>query len=1032
MWTTKPLSIPLLGLVRFPAVKTREEDYAALGLSSSDTDQLKYLKTAAWRGFLAKANKLPHISREQAIARLKLEFDVFVKTGTVGYISMIYDLLNWCDRQRIARGPARGSCAASFVFFCLGITKVDPIRFGLTFTRFISEARVKPKVIDGVVYADGKMVMDVDIDISFTERGRVIDYVRETYPGAVAGICNQIGFAPKVAIKDVLKCYLGMEILDSQKVSDFIDVRFGKSQSIQEALDSEPKFREWVAASKDNAEAIRIAQSIEGLNASKGQHASGVFIGYEPLDGTVPVEMAKAKNGHAAMVTSYDMDKAALVGVKLDLLGLKNVTVIDNACRALGFHYDDIDINHPSIYSYIAGTRLYNGLFQISEGLTAEAVHKIKPRNIDQLGACLAISRPGALKYIDDFAKAVNEGVIKKIHPAFDAILLETGGILVYQEQINEILQQVYGIEAVTAEDARRAIGKKDRKELVKFEPILYDLGEKRGIPREVTKMFWDVCNASADYLFNKCLAIDTIVETPDGPVPIHSIRVGDRVRAFDVQNICDHYVTVKGVHSNEYIELYEVTFDGGRVLRCSAEHKLMTQFGSMEQMITCLFNRLGVIMDCGPKDDPKTSLMAREIVSCKPIGQHPTLDLEVDHYDHNFYANGVVVSNSHSASYAFLTAYTTYLKANHLREFTLQLLRMAPNETDPQEAIQAVIKECPDLGIKVLPPDLLRSEIDFSIDGDAIRFGLSSIKGISDSSFAKIEPLRGKTFPSKFDLFDAAKAAGMQINTLCSLIACGALGWGETSRLVLMLEAQTYNLLSDGQKVKVKGYSKSHGVTDIVAILKGLSTAVNEKGTILMPAKQLDRIRRDYKPYYAMFEANSKNEKLAYYMFERNLLGFSFTASLFDVFSEKVEGLSNLTTVKKKGKEWAEVIRNTPDGERIEYPAPVKAAVFIEDAKFGISKAKNQPYLKMMVADDTTSFPVMLYGSEKMDGCRSFNGRLPEEGDMVIVQGGFSREGAMIFAETVVIQNNFIQLKKVGSSAAEESDSPAAPEAGG
>ena len=223
------LSFPNLGLVRFPRVKLAPEQFAAVGLKP-DATVLQYLKQLSWAGYLAKekAGLFPHVTRTDATARLKLEFEVFEKTGTLGYILLIYDILQWCDKNNIPRGPARGSCAASFAFYCLDVTKIDPIRFGLTFTRFISEARVKPKLIGGEIYADGKMVMDVDIDISYIDRARVIDYVKATFGGAACGICTMLTLSSKIAIKDAVKVYLGYDEGEDKRVSDWVEARFGK------------------------------------------------------------------------------------------------------------------------------------------------------------------------------------------------------------------------------------------------------------------------------------------------------------------------------------------------------------------------------------------------------------------------------------------------------------------------------------------------------------------------------------------------------------------------------------------------------------------------------------------------------------------------------------------------------------------------------------------------------------------------------------------------------------------------------------
>lgn len=870
-----PVSLPNLGLVRFPRVAITPEQFSWAGLPPGSTT-LQYLKKLAWLGYLDKEKRgvFTNVTRQEAIDRLRMEFEVFTKTGTLGYILLIYDILHWCDKSAIPRGPARGSCAASFAFFCLDITKIDPIRYGLTFTRFISEARVKPKIIDGEVYADGKMVMDVDIDISYLDRGRVIQYVKDTFGGSACGICTVMGISAKMALKNVVKTYLGYDEGEAKRVSDWVEVKFGKSVTLEEARTGAPDLRAWIEASPQNGEAFSIALAISDLAATKGTHPSGLFIGFEPLDGTIPTELSTEDR---EVVTSYNMEVAALVGIKVDLLGLRNLNVIKNTCDMVGLDFNEIDVNDPAIYSYIAGSKLYNGLFQINTGLTAEAVHKIKPRNIDQLGACLAISRPGAFKYIDDFARFVNEGTFKPIHPAFDLILKDTGNILLYQEQVSAVLQTIYHLSAVEAENMRRIIGKKDRgEELARFEPVLYEKGAANGIPKEVTKYFWDVCNASADYLFNK----------------------------------------------------------------------------------------------------------------------------------------------AHSQSYSYITAYTTFLKAKHLKEFVLCVLKMSRHESDAKGALISAIQECPKLGINVLGPDVTKSGEDFEIDGDGnIRFGLGHIRGISETTVSKLVALK-KQFSTRFEIFEAARAAKVPINILTSLIYSGCLDTKGATRSMVALNAQLYNLLTDREKPLIHKLAAEHS-EDLIAILKDLPNRKDEKGKPLIRETRLATLRRDYQPYWLQYRHNSGNEELCSHLMERALLGFSYSGTLHGIYSKKVVGLTSITELlrlrEKRVAETAAAALAAPEGEsapRAPRSEPFKIVAFITEAKKHISKAKGEPYLKVTLSDGGGEVKCMLYGSQKLEACTGFNGVIPKEDDLVIAMGGFSRDGTMLFLDSLIVQANPVALK--------------------
>lgn len=834
-----PYSFPLLGLVRLPEIRITHEQKAAIGLNANASN-VTYLKTLTWRGFLAKQAKgrVNGISTEAAKARLKMEFDVFEKTGTIDYILLINDIIQWCDVNCISRGPGRGSCAASYAFYCLGITQIDSIRFDLTFTRFISEARVKPKVIDGIMYVDGKLLMDVDIDISYAHRQRVIDHVEKRYPGQACKIANRSGFTAKSVLKEVLKAYLEYDDGQSRVISDMVEVKYGKPVPLSVALDDTEELRAWYDENPRHKQAYDIAVALEDLNKNKSTHASGIFIYHTQLDGNVPLELAKSKDHGDVIQTAYDMGVTTLIGCKVDLLGVRTLDVIQQACDLLGIAPDDIDFDDPAIYDYYAKSDLTYGLFQIEDGLTRTALLKIKPRNIDQLGAVLAISRPGALKYIGDFAKYTNTGEsMAGVHERFHGALGETGDILLYQEQVSRILTEVYDITAVDAENMRRIIGKKDRgTELAAFEPVLYDKGRAVGLPDAATKYFWDTCNASADYLFNK----------------------------------------------------------------------------------------------------------------------------------------------AHSASYSLITAYTTYLKAKHPREFIYALLKMSKHEQNSQQALRAIISESKQLGVNILPPSLVASSEDFKVEPEGVRFGLSHIRGISDANMTKLLSFR-RDFTSKFDIFNAAQEAKISISVLVGLIMCGSLDTRGTSRARLALEAQTYNLLTPRETLLVRTLAASYN-DDLIAMLKDLGIKTDEKGKPYIKESRLQTLRRDFAPYERMFKENARNEELNQCLSERHFLGFSYSSTLRNVFSRKVEDLMTIADI-------------------LQEPANinVRFVAYIDEVFMATSK-KGKRYVKFAMSDETGSIYAMINGDEAIEQVKQFHGSMPEDGDIIIVSGQ-KAEGGLVFA---------------------------------
>lgn len=410
--------------------------------------------------------------------------------------------------------------------------------------------------------------------------------------------------------------------------------------------------------------------------------------------------------------------------------------------------------------------------------------------------------------------------------------------------------------------------------------------------------------------------------------------------------------------------------------------------------------------------------MQAQSVRSTRFVGVKPCLDFKVGHSDHNYYAEGIVVSNSHCAAYSYITAQTVYLKANHPTEFILSLFRMARHEIDSQECISTIMNEARGMGVKVSPPDILRSESDFSIHNGVILFGLSSIKGVSDATMAKLGSFK-QVFPTQFHLFEAAASAKVPINVLTSLIYAGCMDTKGKARSLVALHAQLYNLLTDREKPLIHRLAGEYA-EDLIAILKALPEKRTETGKPLIRESRLTTLRRDYEPYWRMYHQNSSNEDLTSYLYERHLLGFSYSGTLHGCYSLKVTGLISLSDLSLRAirvrDEAAKVMATLVPGAKP--PAtprqePLRFVAFVDEAKSHVAKASGKPYLKLDMSDDSHTVKVMVFGADRLEAHKGFNGRVAAEGDLCIVSGSLSKDGGIIFADSVIIQPAPVAFKK-------------------
>lgn len=384
--------------------------------------------------------------------------------------------------------------------------------------------------------------------------------------------------------------------------------------------------------------------------------------------------------------------------------------------------------------------------------------------------------------------------------------------------------------------------------------------------------------------------------------------------------------------------------------------------------------------------------MQALRIKSIKSLGIKPTLDLEVNHPDHNFYAEGMVTSNSHSVAYAALAAVCTYLKFKHPKEFFLSLLKMTRHEQNPMMEIAKIQKELRDFNIKLLPPHLLKSKLEFSIEGGDIRFGLLSIKGIADKSIERLNQFR-QNHSNKFQVFQSANEAGMPIGILSALIQAGTLDEGlGKSRTVVVLEAQLWNLLTDTEKKYALEIGKSLDF-DLFKVIKALRESVKkENGKPIIPDKRYSTIKKHYAPFLEIYRQNSKNEEFANWYYERYLLGYSCSTTLMSIFKSKEPDLMSIDEVKASRLNGKVLFIGT-----------------VSEVKSGVSKAKKTRYLKVVVEDEAAVFTSLIF-NDNIDQCKILNGRLPKEDNIVIVQG--TKKEDAVFANLIAIQDQQIFIR--------------------
>ena len=469
-------------------------------LPEGESDPFAYLQKLCDAGFEMRygheREDMTHLKDQ-----LNYELEMIRKMGFIDYFLIVYDFIAYAKGKGIPVGPGRGSAAGSIVSYCLDITDVDPIKYNLYFERFLNPERIS--------------MPDIDIDFCVDRRGEVIEYVNRKYgDDHVAQIVTFGTMAARLAIRDVGRA-LGVSYAECDAVAK--QIPFALGITIEEALKLSKPLREMYEADERIKNLIDTAKALEGMPRHASTHAAGVVITGHPVYEYVPL----ARNDDM-VVTQYPMTTLEELGLlKMDFLGLRNLTVLEKAQQLVRIKHPDFDValipsDDAETFEMLAQGKT-SGVFQLeSAGITAVCTG-LKPRSIEDITAVIALYRPGPMDSIPRFlACSADASKIRYKHEKLRPILEVTYGCIVYQEQVIEIFRKLGGFSLGQADLIRRAMSKKKEKEIKKERhAFIYGDDERsicgaiaNGIPEEIAGSVYDEILDFANYAFNKAHAV--------------------------------------------------------------------------------------------------------------------------------------------------------------------------------------------------------------------------------------------------------------------------------------------------------------------------------------------------------------------------------------------------------------------------------------------------------------------------------------------------------------------------------------------
>lgn len=447
----------------------------------TEEESINTLYTLAKKGLLKRLNgKLNNTYKD----RLLYELEVIKNMGFVDYFLIVYDYIKFAKKSNIYVGPGRGSAAGSLVSYSLGIIDVDPIKYNLLFERFLNPDRIT--------------MPDIDIDFEDTRRGEVIDYVKKKYRESCVSLIVAYGtLGSRLVIRDV-----GKVLKIDQPLIDELSKNINPKKSLKENLDNNTLVE--FIKNKNLQNLYKISMKLEGIKKHTTIHAAGVIISSTPLKDIIPV--FETKDG---LLTGFTMEYLEKIGLlKMDFLALRNLSIIHNTVDIIkknntSFNLKTIPLNDPNTFKLLSSGKTEN-IFQFDTPGMKNFIKKLTPKTFDDLTAAIALFRPGPMQFIDEYIERRNGKKFTYLHPDLIEILKSTFGIIIYQEQIMQILSKMAGYTFAEADIIRRAMSKKKKDVMLKEREHFLKESEKRGYNPKISEQVYDMIVKFADYGFNK------------------------------------------------------------------------------------------------------------------------------------------------------------------------------------------------------------------------------------------------------------------------------------------------------------------------------------------------------------------------------------------------------------------------------------------------------------------------------------------------------------------------------------------------
>ncbi len=462
-------------------------------IKSNHIDENTLLKKESLSGLLKKVGKNQHI-KNKYLERLNFEIEVITKMGYSSYFLIVSDFIKWAKKNNIPVGPGRGSGAGSLVAWCLSITDLDPIKFGLIFERFLNPERIS--------------LPDFDIDFCMEKRDEVINYVQKKYGELnVAQIITFGSFQARAALRDVGRV-MQLPLTQVDNICKLIPYNPANPISLKELVKDDNQIKKMIETDKNLRILFEISSNLEGLLRHASTHAAGIVIAENPLDKQIPLYKDPKSE---IPVTQFSMKYVEKIGlIKFDFLGLKTLTVIDETLkilkkkRSINIDIGNINLNDSKTYKMLR-EGFTTGVFQLEGQGMRDTIIKIQPDRFEDLIAIVSLYRPGPM---DNIPTYINRKQKKEsysyIHNDLKEILDETYGIMVYQEQVMLIAQKLAGFSLAKADLLRRAMGKKIKSEMDAQREAFINGTKKNMINSEKASELFDEIAKFAGYGFNK------------------------------------------------------------------------------------------------------------------------------------------------------------------------------------------------------------------------------------------------------------------------------------------------------------------------------------------------------------------------------------------------------------------------------------------------------------------------------------------------------------------------------------------------